>query len=252
MTAITAAETVKYIYSPEINDVNSEKRNLPEFSTDPEIVNKVTKNNELQNTEIKDEHIGAEIRSRVGSIMPSLLSEHDEKWLKLAIELCKVLNDDALNQQERQNKLDSVVIELAKQLKDMKYKEAEIQVKAAITGALISVGIAVLGAALSIKGIDAANPAAPTPCGITGQAISGLTQPISQVFVQLIQREATELQGDAEVIRAQKDLRLKSASTHGKASDEINELKKKLMDMAGRHLESKQATAGNLLSNMRT
>ena len=49
--------------------------------------------------------------------MPSLLSVSDQKWMKLAIELCKVLNDDSLSQQERQNKLDVAVIELAKELK---------------------------------------------------------------------------------------------------------------------------------------
>ena len=45
----------------------------------------------------------------------------------------------------------------------MKYKEAELQVKAAVTGALVSIGISIVGAAMSIKGIDVANPTAPTP-----------------------------------------------------------------------------------------
>lgn len=251
MTAITAADTSKLVYSPEIDGVISVKSNLPEISTDPEIIKEVTKNNSIKSTEVTDEQIGAEIRTRVGSVMPSLLSASDQKWMKLAIELCKVLNDDSLSQQERQNKLDAVVIELAKKLKTMKYKEAEIQVKAAIVGALVSIGIAIVGAAMSIKGIDAANPTAPTPGGIAGQAMSGLSQPVSQVFVQLIQKKATELQGDAEVIRAQKDLRLKTGSTHGKASNDANELNKKLMDMLNRYLDNKQAAIGNLLNNMR-
>lgn len=86
----------------------------------------------------------------------------------------------------------------------------------------------------------------------SGQAMSGLSQPVSQVFVQFIQKQVTELQGDAEVVRAQKDLKLKSGSVHGKASNDAHELNKKVMDMFNRYLDNKQATSGNLLNNMRT
>lgn len=252
MGNVIAENRFKGVDLSEIDGVISVKSNLPEISAGPGVITAVTKNNSVKNTEVTNKQIATEIRTRVRSVMPSLLSVSDQKWMKLAIELCKVLNDDSLSQQERQNKLDAVVIELAKKLKTMKYKEAEIQVKAAIVGALVSIGIAIVGAAMSIKGIDATNPTAPTPGGIAGQAMSGLSQPVSQVFVQLIQKKATELQGDAEVIRAQKDLRLKTGSTHGKASNDANELNKKLMDMLNRYLDNKQAAIGNLLNNMRT
>ncbi|MBC4010913.1 hypothetical protein H8R13_04055 [Morganella morganii] len=251
MVAITAAGTQTQVDIPESNGIPAKNRDLPEINTNPDLINEITKNGNIKTTGMTDEQIGEEIRSRVADTMPSLLSGNDEKWLKLAIELCKVMNDDSLSQQERQNKLDTIVIELAKKLKEMKYKEGELQLKAAISGALISIGIAVAGAALSIKGVSAANPTAPTACGIAGQAISGLSQPISQVFVQIVQKKATELQGDAEVVRAQKDLKLKTASTHGRASDELNELKKRMMSMSERYLDNKLATANNLLNNMR-
>lgn len=252
MTTITTANNTKQVYSPEIDSIISVKKDLQEINIDPEVIKEITKNNSIKSTEVTDEQISAEIRTRAGSLMPSLLSVSDQKWMKLAIELCKVLNDDSLSQQERQNKLDVAVIELAKELKNMKYKEAELQVKAAVTGALVSIGISIVGAAMSIKGIDVANPTAPTPGGIAGQAMSGLSQPVSQVFVQFIQKQVTELQGDAEVVRAQKDLKLKSGSVHGKASDNAHELNKKVMDMFNRYLDNKQATSGNLLNNMRT
>lgn len=251
MTTITTANNTKQVYLPEIDSVISVKKDLQEINIDPEVIKEITKNNSIKSTEVTDEQISAEIRTRAGSLMPSLLSVSDQKWMKLAIELCKVLNDDSLSQQERQNKLDVAVIELAKELKNMKYKEAELQVKAAVTGALVSIGISIVGAAMSIKGIDVANPMAPTPGGIAGQAMSGLSQPVSQVFVQFIQKQVTELQGDAEVVRAQKDLKLKSGSVHGKASNDAHELNKKVMDMFNRYLDNKQATSGNLLNNMR-
>ncbi|EGT3610008.1 TPA: hypothetical protein QHM50_002665 [Morganella morganii subsp. morganii] len=252
MTTITTANNTKQVYSPEIDSIISVKKDLQEINIDPEVIKEITKNNSIKSTEVTDEQISAEIRTRAGALMPSLLSVSDQKWMKLAIELCKVLNDDSLSQQERQNKLDVAVIELAKELKNMKYKEAELQVKAAVTGALVSIGISIVGAAMSIKGIDVANPMAPTPGGIAGQAMSGLSQPVSQVFVQFIQKQVTELQGDAEVVRAQKDLKLKSGSVHGKASNDAHELNKKVMDMFNRYLDNKQATSGNLLNNMRT
>ncbi|MDU0993505.1 MAG: hypothetical protein E7A54_11120 [Morganella morganii] len=252
MTTITTANNTKQVYSPEIDSIISVKKDLQEINIGPEVIKEITKNNSIKSTEVTDEQISAEIRTRAGSLMPSLLSVSDQKWMKLAIELCKVLNDDSLSQQERQNKLDVAVIELAKELKNMKYKEAELQVKAAVTGALVSIGISIVGAAMSIKGIDVANPTAPTPSGIAGQAMSGLSQPVSQVFVQFIQKQVTELQGDAEVVRAQKDLKLKSGSVHGKASNDAHELNKKVMDMFNRYLDNKQATSGNLLNNMRT
>lgn len=252
MTTIATTNNIKQVYSPEIDGVLSVKKDSQEINIDPEVIKEVTKNHSIKGTGVTDEQISAEIRTRAGSLMPSLLSVSDQKWMKLAIELCKVLNDDSLSQQERQNKLDVAVIELAKELKNMKYKEAELQVKAAVVGALVSIGIAIVGAAMSIKGIDAANPTAPTPGGIAGQAMSGLSQPVSQVFVQLIQKQVTELQGDAEVVRAQKDLKLKSGSVHGKASGDAHELNKKVMDMFNRYLDNKQATSGNLLNNMRT
>lgn len=136
MTTITTANNTKQVYSPEIDSIISVKKDLQEINIDPEVIKEITKNNSIKSTEVTDEQISAEIRTRAGSLMPSLLSVSDQKWMKLAIELCKVLNDDSLSQQERQNKLDVAVIELAKELKNMKYKEAELQVKAAVTGAL--------------------------------------------------------------------------------------------------------------------
>lgn len=169
MTTITTANNTKQVYSPEIDSIISVKKDLQEINIDPEVIKEITKNNSIKSTEVTDEQISAEIRTRAGLLMPSLLSVSDQKWMKLAIELCKVLNDDSLSQQERQNKLDVAVIELAKELKNMKYKEAELQVKAAVTGALVSIGISIVGAAMSIKGIDVANPTAPTPGGIAGR-----------------------------------------------------------------------------------
>ena len=67
----------------------------------------------------------------------------------------------------------AVVIELAKGLKNENIKEMNFKVKAAVAGALVSISISIVGAAMSIKGIDVANPTAPTlQSGIAEQTMS--------------------------------------------------------------------------------
>lgn len=92
MTTIITANNTKQVYSPEIDSVISVKKDLQEINIDPEVIKEITKNNSIKSTEVTDEQISAEIRTRAGSLMPSLLSVSDQKWMKLAIELCKGLS----------------------------------------------------------------------------------------------------------------------------------------------------------------
>lgn len=233
----TATNTAQTVYTPEDENIITDRNSQTETDIRPGVVSKVTENKITEKTAMTDKQWGERIRTRAGDVMPSLLSDYDEKWLKLSVELCKVLVDDSLSQQERRNKLEGLVMELAKQLKDLKYKEADIQVRAALTGALLSIGIAVMGAAVGGDG---------------GQIINGLSNSVGQAFSQIIMAEATRLQGDAEVIRGEKEVLLSGMSAHNKVSDDQKELKKKFMDMVSRYFDNRQATAGNLINNMRT
>ncbi|MEY1422960.1 hypothetical protein [Morganella morganii] len=236
ITAI-ATNTAQTIYTPEDENINTGKNNQTGTDIKPGVVSKITENKITEKTAMTDEQWGESIRTRVRDVMPSLLSDYDEKWLKLSVELCKVLVDDSLSQQERRNKLEGLVMELAKQLKDLKYKEAGIQERAALTGALLSIGIAVIGAAVGGNG---------------GQIINGLSNSVGQTFSQVIMAEATRLQGDAEVIRGEKDVLLSGMSAHSKVSEDQKESKKKFMDTVSRYFDNRQATVGNLINNMRT
>lgn len=202
--------------------------------------------------EITDTEIESLIKKNLQNNLPSLLSDNDEKWMKLAINLCRVLSDDSLQQQERRNQLEGLVIGFAQQLKDLKYKEASIQVKAAIVSAVVSISIAIAGAAISIKGINPANPSAITASSIVGQTTTTLSQTLGQVISQAILADATRLQGDAEVIRGEKEALLSGISSHNKVSDDQNTIKKKLLDMVSHYFDNRQAATGQIINNMKT
>lgn len=202
--------------------------------------------------EMTDTDMGSRIKAELKDNLPSLLSNYDEKWMSLAINLCRVLSDDSLHQQERRNKLEKLVIDCAKQLKELKYQEASVQVKAAIASAVVSISIAIAGAAISIKGINPVNPSATTAAGVIGQTMTTLSQTLGQVISQSILAQATRLQGDAEVIRGEKEARLSAMSAHDKVANDQNEIKKKLLDMVSRYFDNRQAATGQIINNMKT
>lgn len=158
---------------------------------------------------------------------------------------------DAARQQERRNSLEEQVVEQAKQLKELKYSEADYQVAAAVVGAVVSVTMAVIGARMSIKGIDPVNPSATTVSGVIGQTTSGLSQTVGQLFSQPIQSMGTRLQGDGEVVRGNKEVLLSAMSAHNKVSDDQKAFQKKLLDMLFREFDNRKATAENLINNMK-
>ncbi|MDH0353773.1 hypothetical protein [Morganella sp. GD04133] len=171
--------------------------------------------------------------------------------MNIIIELCYVLLLDAINQQARRNTLEKQAVQQAVLLKDLKYKEADYQVAAAVAGAFVSVAVAVVGGSMSIKGIDAANPGVLSAKGLAGQAISGLSQSLGQLASQPIAAMGTRSQGDAEVVRVRKDVLLNAMSTHNKVSDDQKAFQKKLLDMLTSELENRKSTTQNLLNNMK-
>lgn len=217
----------------------------------PEMVRSVSGNSYPDQNMAAARAAPGDFRPVLQNIIPSLLSEYDNKHMSAIITLCNVLMQDAAKQQERRNSLEAQVVEQAKQLKKLKYSEADYQIAAAVVGAVVSVTMAVIGAKMSIKGIDPVNPGAITVKGVIGQTISGLSQTVGQLFSQPIQSMGTRLQGDGEVVRGNKEVLLSAMSAHNKVSDDQKAFQKKLLDMLFREFDNRKATAENLINNMK-
>ncbi|WP_274370737.1 hypothetical protein [Morganella morganii] len=184
-------------------------------------------------------------------VIPALLTDYDNKRMSVVIELCHVLLLDAVKQQERRNTLETQAVQQATLLKDLKYKEADYQVAAAVTGAIVSVAVAVAGGSMAINGINPANPGIMTAKGLAGQAISGLSQSLGQLASQPIAAMGTRLQGDGEVVRVRKDVLLNAMSGHNKVSDDQKAFQKKLLEMVTSEFENRKSTTQNLINNMK-
>ncbi len=217
----------------------------------PEMVKSVSENSYPDQNMAAAKVVSGDFRPVLQNIIPSLLSDYDNKRMGAIITLCNVLMQDAVKQQERRNSLEEQVVAQAKQLKELKYSEADYQVSAAVAGAVVSVAVAVIGAKMAIKGIDPVNPGVTTVSGVIGQATSGLSQTIGQLFSQPIQSMGTRLQGDGEVVRGNKEVLLSAMSAHNKVSDDQKAFQKKLLDMLFRDFDNRKATAESLINNMK-
>lgn len=238
-------------YIPEGGTVSKEKTVLPEKKINPEMVSVVTGNINHQRDTVAEKAASGDFRPLLQDVIPSLLSDYDNKRMGAILTLCNVLMQDAVKQQERRNLLEEQVVAQAKQLQELKCSEADYQVAAAVVGAVVSVAVAVVGTRMSINGIDPANPGVMTAKGYMGQATSGLSQTIGQLFSQPIQSMGTRLQGDGEVVRGNKEVLLSAMSAHNKVSDDQKAFQKKLLDMLFRDFDNRKATAESLINNMK-
>lgn len=249
---ITIAGTVSSSgYIPDDGIISKEKTVLSEKNINSEMVRVVAGNINNQQDTVAGKAASGDFRPLLQDVLPSLLSDYDNKRMSAIITLCNVLMQDAVKQQERRNALEEQVVAQAKQLKELKYQEADYQVAAAVVGAIVSVTIAVAGARMSIKGIDPVNPGVTTASGVIGQTTSGLSQTIGQLFSQPIQSMGTRLQGEGEVVRGNKEVLLSAMSAHNKVSDDQKAYQKKLLDMLFREFDNRKATTENLINNMK-
>ncbi|GAA0341966.1 hypothetical protein L9H26_11755 [Morganella psychrotolerans] len=229
-------------------------KSVPKTDYSEKLVETVAKNSgsvKAQSVPLTDNEIRNVIKSNAPAGTFALLSEQDQRWMSIAIELFRILSDDSLSQQAMRDKMSEVVNKLAEKLKDHKYKEADIQVTAAIAGAVASVVVAVAGAVCSAKGLGA-NPGGPSLQSISGQALSSLTQTVGNLVSQIIGADATREQGEAELTRASKENALNSMSSYNKSADVQQELVKKIMELLSRFFEARTATLSQLVNNART
>ncbi|HAE78534.1 hypothetical protein ACGTI2_18655 [Morganella morganii] len=248
ITGNSSTQTAGYI--PE-NDVIQKKTVLPDNTVNQEIVRLVAENQYSQKNAVTGKTAEEIIRPFSHHVIPSLLSDYDNKRMSAVIELCNVLLLDAVNQQERRDTLEKLAMKQATQLKELKYQEADYQIAAAVTGAVIAVTVAVTGASMAITAINPANPAVLTARGIAGQAISGLSQTLGQLGSQPLMAMGTRTQGDGEVVRALKDILISTMSVHNKVSDDQKALQKKLLEMLISEFENRKNTTQNLINNMK-
>lgn len=237
-------------YIPE-NDVVQKKMVLPDNIVNQEIVRLVAENQYSQQNTVTGKTAEEIIRPFSQHVIPSLLSDYDNKRMSAVIELCNVLLLDAVNQQGRRDTLEKLAMQQATQLKELKYQEADYQVAAAVVGAIVSVTVAVIGGSMAINGINPANPGVLTAQSIAGQAISGLSQSLGQLGSQPLMAMGTRLQGEGEVVRALKDVLLNTMSVHNKVSDDQKAFQKKLLEILVSEFENRKNTAQNLINNMK-
>ncbi|HCM63198.1 MAG TPA: hypothetical protein DIT05_11735 [Morganella sp. (in: Bacteria)] len=258
MTTPISSPVIKPLVTPAIVDESAGNtaglKNVPKVHYSSQLVETVAENSgsvKAQSVPFTDDEIKNIIKSNAPTGSFVLLSEQDQRWMSIAIELFRVLSDDSLSQRAMRDKMGEVVKKLAVALKDHKYKEANIQVGAAIAGAIASMAVAVAGAIYSVKGLSA-NPNGASLQSITGQAITSLTQAAGNLVTQVIGAEATREQGRAELTRAAKEDALNSMSSHNKAADVQQELVKKIMELLSRFFDAQTATKSQLISNSRT
>lgn len=255
MTTPISSPVIKPSVTPAIVDESAGNtaglKNVPKVHYSSQLVETVAENSgsvKAQSAPLTDDEIKNIIKSNAPTGTFALLSEQDQRWMSIAIELFRILSDDSLSQRAMRDKMGEVVKKLAIVLKEHKYKEANIQVTAAIAGAVASMVVAVAGAVCSVKGLGA-NPGGSSLQSISGQALSSLTQTAGNLVSQVIGAEATREQGEAELTRAAKEDALNSMSSYNKSADVQQELVKKIMELLSRFFEAQTATKSQLISN---
>lgn len=258
MTVFVSSPLIKPSITSEIVDESVANtaglKNIPKVHYSSQLVETVAENSgsvKAQSAPFTDDEINDLIKANAPTGSFALLSEQDQRWMSIAIELFRILSDDSLSQRAMRDKIGELVKELAIMLKEHKYKEAGIQVSAAVTGAIASMAVAVAGAVYSVKGLNA-NPGGASLQSISGQAITSLTQTAGNLVTQVIGAEATREQGKAELTRAAKEDALNSMSSHNKSADAQQELVKKIMELLSRFFDAQTATKNQLISNART
>lgn len=245
---------VSGIYSPPSGDIPEDSiavKEKSELAVNQDIIKYVIDNTDFQQEAVIGKIQEGDYKSSLTHILPVLLSDYDSKRMSAIIELCDVLLLDAVNQKKQRDSLEKQAIKQAGLLKDLKYKEADYQIAAAVVGAIVSMGISVAGGSMAIKGLNPAASGGMTAKGIAGQAITALSHPVGQLFSQPIAAMGTRAQGDAEVVRVFKDILFATMSDRNKVSDDQIALQKKLQEMLISELENRKNTTQNLINNMK-
>ncbi|GEM_PF-4929246 len=242
------------IYPPRSGDIPEDSiavKEKSELMVNQYMVKSVVDNTYFQQDAVSGKIQEGDYRSSLSHVIPVLLSDYDSKRMSVIIELCDVLLRDAINQQKQRDLLEKQAVKQAGLLKGLKYKEADYQIAAAVTGAIVSMAISVTGGAMAIKGLDPTASGGLTAKGLAGQALTGLSNPVGQLFSQPIAAMGTRTQGDAEVVRVLKDILLNTMSVHNKVSDDQKAFQKKLLDMLISEFENRKNTTQNLINNMK-
>ncbi|WGL98614.1 hypothetical protein QE177_01525 [Arsenophonus sp. aPb] len=188
-------------------------------------------------------------------IVMNLLGTSDVQLLALLNKISATLRE--LNAKSRQSgdKLKITTLQSSEKVKDSKYTEAGSLLTSAIAGSSLNLGMTIAGAGISLKGLSQTTSntiGSPQNSSlIAGNAVSNLSNPISQMTQQPLASGQIKEQGNQRILETEQQINNATGETHQREENINEEVKNKMMQILNKMIEYSQQTVSTISGNIR-
>lgn len=184
----------------------------------------------------------------------NLLGTSDMQLLALHNKISEALRELNAKSRENGDKLKITTLQSSEKVKDSKYTEAASLLTSAIAGSSLSLGMTVAGAGISLKGLQQTTLNIGSPQNsalITGNAVSNLSNPVSQMTQQPLASGQIKEQGNQRMLETQQQINNATGETHQREENINEEVKNKMIQILNKMIEYSQQTVSTISGNIR-
>ncbi|WGO83845.1 hypothetical protein [Arsenophonus apicola] len=188
-------------------------------------------------------------------VVMNLLGTSDVQLLALLNKISATLRELNAKSRENGDKLKITTLQSSEKVKDSKYTEAGSLLTSAIAGSSLSLGMTVAGAGISLKGLSqTTNNSIGSPQNsslIAGNAVSNLSNPISQMTQQPLASGQIKEQGNQRILETEQQINNATGETHQREENINEEVKNKMIQILNKMIEYSQQTVSTISGNIR-
>ncbi|CAA2930599.1 hypothetical protein [Arsenophonus endosymbiont of Bemisia tabaci] len=204
----------------------------------------------------KDEQALIDCLTKLLPTVMNLLGITDAQLLSLFNKISATLRE--LNAKIRNNgdQLKITTLQSSEKVKDSKYTEAGSLLTSAIAGSsvFLSLGMRIAGAGISYKGLSQTSNnnvgTLQNSSLLAGNAISSLSNSISQIAQQPLASGEVKEQGNERILETEQQIHNATGETHQR-EENINDEVKKLIQILNKMIEYSQQTVSTISGNIR-
>lgn len=203
----------------------------------------------------KDEQALIDRLTKLLPTVMNLLGITDVQLLSLLNKISATLRE--LNAKSRNNgdQLKITTLQSSEKVKDSKYNEAGSLLTSAIAGSSLSLGMTIAGAGISYKGLSQTTSNnvgnLQNSSLLAGNAISSLSNPISQIAQQPLASGQVKEQGNQRILETEQQINNATGETHQREENINDEVKNKLIQILNKMIEYSQQTVSTISGNIR-
>lgn len=195
---------------------------------------------------------------RLAKLLPTvmnLLGITDVQLLSLLNKISATLRELNAKSRNSGDQLKITTLQSSEKVKDSKYTEAGSLLTSAIAGSSLSLGMTIAGAGISYKGLSQTTTNnvgnLQNSSLIAGNAISSLSNPISQIAQQPLASGQLKEQGNQRILETEQQINNATGETHQREENINDEVKNKLIQILNKMIEYSQQTVSTISGNIR-